>query len=364
MSRELPGIVSAYRFDQRGVARRLADDEVADALDRLQADGDDWCWIHLNLADQRAKHWIERASSLVAEARDVLLIDDPHPRLELVDDTLIGVLTDLHHESVPEDEQHLSHEELSFGRLFFAMTPRLLVSGRRHPLHSVEQVRRHLSLNQLKPDEPIDLVEKMVVRFARLTELVLGRMAEALDDIEDQVLDDDPHDERRRLAPMRRTAVAMRRQLAPMKTMFEKFAQEEIDDSRADVDEEDDAAVDARERRIDFETSLRAAAARLAQRLDGLAHDIEAIQERARLLSDQIAMDMAEQTNRHLYLLSIMSALLLPPTLIAGVFGMNTSSLPWTDGDGGSWWAIGLAAATSVAAFIALVRIGVARRRS
>ncbi|MFT4102347.1 MAG: hypothetical protein QM674_15165 [Burkholderiaceae bacterium] len=53
MSKALPGIVSAYQFDQQGVARRLADDEVADAIDRLRAEGGGWCWIHLNLGDQR-----------------------------------------------------------------------------------------------------------------------------------------------------------------------------------------------------------------------------------------------------------------------------------------------------------------------
>ena len=35
------------------------------------------------------------------------------------------------------------------------------------------------------------------------------------------------------------------------------------------------------------------------------------------------------KTNRHLYILSIMTAFLLPPTLVTGFFGMNTGGLPF-----------------------------------
>ena len=34
-----------------------------------------------------------------------------------------------------------------------------------------------------------------------------------------------------------------------------------------------------------------------------------------------------------------MTSLLLPPTLITGIFGMNTKGLPLTDVDEGSLWA-------------------------
>ena len=47
-----------------------------------------------------------------------------------------------------------------------------------------------------------------------------------------------------------------------------------------------------------------------------------------------------EKMNRLIFLLTIISAIFLPLNLIVGFFGMNTSSLPFTEGTGGTLNAI------------------------
>jgi len=47
------------------------------------------------------------------------------------------------------------------------------------------------------------------------------------------------------------------------------------------------------------------------ERLDGIAQDLELVQERARLLQEEIAGRLGEATNRNLYLLSVMTTVLL-----------------------------------------------------
>lgn len=69
-----------------------------------------------------------------------------------------------------------------------------------------------------------------------------------------------------------------------------------------------------------------------------VAQDLEATQERARLLQEEISNSLGEATNRNLYVLSIVTAIFMPVTLITGIFGMNVGGLPWlTDGDGFAW---------------------------
>ena len=68
---------------------------------------------------------------------------------------------------------------------------------------------------------------------------------------------------------------------------------------------------------------------------------------------------MAEETNRHLYVLSILTTLLLPPTLVTGVFGMNTKGLPLTDVESGFLWAAALMVGSAGAAYLIMRRIGV-----
>ena len=71
-----------------------------------------------------------------------------------------------------------------------------------------------------------------------------------------------------------------------------------------------------------------------------LVDDLTETQERAKLLQEELAARLAEQTNNNLYILSLFTALLLPPSLIAGIFGMNVVGVPGVQ-DGSEmafWW--------------------------
>ena len=61
------------------------------------------------------------------------------------------------------------------------------------------------------------------------------------------------------------------------------------------------------------------------------------------MLRDEFDLQTAQRTNDNLYFLSIISALLLPATLVTGFFGMNTGGLPFTHGGMGTVVAAGLA---------------------
>ncbi len=52
------------------------------------------------------------------------------------------------------------------------------------------------------------------------------------------------------------------------------------------------------------------------------------MQERARLLQDEIAALSANRTNRQLYVLALLTALFLPATFITGLFGINVKACP------------------------------------
>jgi zinc transporter len=66
---------------------------------------------------------------------------------------------------------------------------------------------------------------------------------------------------------------------------------------------------------------------------------------------------MTAVTNRRLFTLSILSACLLPPTLVTGFFGMNTKDLPLAGTDGGTWLALAVAAVSGGACYWALRRM-------
>jgi zinc transporter len=83
------------------------------------------------------------------------------------------------------------------------------------------------------------------------------------------------------------------------------------------------------------------------------------MRDRAFLLQEEVTLKIAEQTNRHLQLLAVITALLLPATLITGIFGMNVKGLPLTDSETGFLSSMLLLVGSSMLAFVILKRLGV-----
>jgi zinc transporter len=104
--------------------------------------------------------------------------------------------------------------------------------------------------------------------------------------------------------------------------------------------------------------ALQLRASKLAQRLDALDHAVIEIRDRALLLQEEIAAMTAERSNRALNILTVITTVILPPTLVTGVFGMNTKGLPLTEDPNGFLIAAGLMMASVVALWLVMKRIG------
>ena len=171
-------------------------------------------------------------------------------------------------------------------------------------------------------------------------ERIADRVEQELDTIEERVLSDDVVDLRKDLGRLRRTCVRLHRQLSGLRFTFHRLEQQG-----------DDV----------LKPALRLRAGKLAQRLDALDHTIVEMRERSRLLQEELQLKMEEQSNKSLHLLSVLTALLLPPTLITGIFGMNTKGLPLTDVDAGFFWAGAMIIGSSAAAYYVMKRLGIMR---
>ncbi|OQW56351.1 MAG: hypothetical protein A4S14_00335 [Proteobacteria bacterium SG_bin9] len=301
------GLISAYRFANDGSGRKLD----PASLDQELTNPDGWVWLHFGLADQRCRDWLSRTSLISEAAREILLDTDEHIRLDFYGNEIVGVLPDLHQEFADEDADDLV-------RLHFVSTDRLFISARRRPLHSIEKTRRAIDAGRMFPTS-LSFIEGFVDHFADVIERFCATLGDQLDKIENQVLHDEVQvdDQRMSLGKVRLRSIATRRQLSQIRSLFHRL------ETRADVQAKPSAVV------------LRS----LAQKFDAIDYELSALYERARLLQDEITGRTAAITNRRLYTLSVLSACLLPATLVTGFFGMNTKDMPFQTGDGGTWYA-------------------------
>lgn len=319
------GLLWAFQFsktDQVQSIDRVPTPEALHSSDR-------WHWLHFTSSHEKSRSEIRSLPGLPEEAIEILTHQDGGLRIDIENGVIYGAIADF--------ERDLSGRTDETSKLFFALSDTLFVSIRRHALYSTDRVRRMFERGQY-PSSPSDLLEMIVSRFVHAVNRVLADLTETVDDIEDRVLEPDVNDDRVRLAPIRRTSVRLYRQIASMRMAFQKL-------------ETSHAAMPV---------GFQDIAASLARELESLEHDAQSLQDRARLLQDEMAAKTDSAINGNLRVLSVLTSLFLPPTLIAGLFGMNVRDLPFLDTPGGFWYVLGLCILSSLSAYLLMKKLDIA----
>ncbi|MCO5731082.1 transporter [Rhizobium sp. SSA_523] len=323
----IPGLVWAYRFSESEGCLRLPPDATRSDLSGA---GPGFRWLHLNLADQRVTAFLEEFAQLPAAVVTALTTHETHAAITLEDGMIYGTLVDF--------QRDFDAETRDIGWLHFAVCEGQIITTRLQPLRSIDRVRAAVEKNPARYRQPIDIFELIVAEFQRMLISLVIELTEELNQIEDVVYGPTTRDERRRLAPVRRTVVRLHRHLRTVLTLMRRAGAADEDEMPPGFDD---------------------VAGRLTSRLEAVDHDVYALQDRARLLHEEIDSKLSSETNRHLYILSLMTAFLLPPSLVTGFFGMNTSGLPFAQGEQGTALAFILMALSVAAAYWLLRRAGI-----
>lgn len=285
-------------------------------------------WLHFNLSDSRGREWVKSQRDLPEEARELLLESDARIHVDVLPGAIAAVLGDLYHD--------FDHDPERLGILRLYVDARLLLSGRTHPLKTVDVLRREL----LRSDDaltPLSVFQLLIERLAESVGKVVAELGEQVDQAEDRILAGNYSKQGTPLGNLRRLVAKLRRLVGA-----NRAALSSLPATLPGLYDADDRA------------ALRSA----IERLEAVGQDLELVQERARLLQEEIAAGMSEATNRNLFVLSIATTTLLPITLITGIFGMNVRGLPFAESPHGFYVVMLGIAATVLVALSLLRRIG------
>jgi len=318
----IPGFVWAHRFQPEGHSERMSP---TCTLDDIKVD-EGFVWLHLGLSDARVPGFLDSLPDLSAEAIQALTSRDPHAALSLSEELVCGTLVDF--------QRGFDEMTSEIGWLHFAVTRNLIVTTRLHPLRSVDVARAAID-KSTKIRSPLDVMAALVIEFQRTVMAIVLEINEELNVIEDFVYEGSQYDESRRLAPTRRTIVKLHRHLRTEIALLRRAV-------AADEDEVPEGFQDM--------------AQQLTERIETVERDVYSLQERARLLHEDIDSRAQAETNRHLYILSLATAFLMPPTLVTGFFGMNTENLPFSGSPSGTILAVVIIVISIMLAWIALKR--------
>jgi zinc transporter len=159
-----------------------------------------------------------------------------------------------------------------------------------------------------------------------------------VDGIEDKLLSNRIATSRRELGTLRRVLVRLQRLLAPEPAALFRLLNRPPPWIDADDLQE-----------------LRQA----SEEFSAAVLDSAALAERVKLLQEEFAALVNEQTSRTLFILTIVTVLALPINLVAGLFGMNVGGIPFSAHPHGFFIVVALLTVIS----IVLAYLGLGKRR-
>jgi zinc transporter len=308
--------------DTRGALQWLAQD-ASSAPDVASG----FVWLHFNLAHSATEKWLRDNLQLSDVFYESLKAGSQSTRVELDDDMLVAVVNDVHYD--------FAFEPTDISTMWLSVGPRLVVSARLQPLRSIDRLR-----DAVKKGVPlrssVDLLVHLMHDQGDVLVSIVRTTTIGVDEIEDNLLSGRLEKKRANLGALRRLLVRLQRLLAPEPAALFRLLKLPPDW----MDAED--VEDLRQSTEEFNVALS---------------DMAALQERIKLLQEEIAGRVAEANNRSLYVLTIVTVLALPINIIAGLLGMNVGGIPLAASPHGFWVVVAIIITfTLIAAWIAFRR--------
>ncbi len=266
-----------------------------------------WCWIDVELDDTSDDDAFEAA--LEAVDLDSMAMSDAFnevdlPKLDDFEDHLLVILHGIaeHDEPTLEIDCFLTHREI--------------VTVRRHTSPALDEFARQI---QRRPELTVGGPSEIL---ARMADVVLRRFLSVLDELDDRVdeltdmgLDADP-EFLEELTVVRRYVGDLRHVLRPQREVFDRLRRSPSH-----------LITDGGRRRFSDVFDI---ANRTVQELEGVR---SALSETLGAYRGAEAREATEVTK----VLTVYAAVVLPLSLIAGIFGMNFAEIPGAD-DPNGWW--------------------------
>jgi zinc transporter len=320
------GLVWGYVFRPG----RLPAPVEADGAGQLLARPDDqqwFLWLHFSLSNAATERWLRHHAGLPESFLTGLRESGASTRLEQDGSALIAVIHDVLFD--------FGFDAADVATAFLCVGPRMLVSARPRPLRSLDRLRGAVKAGRMF-DSPVDLLAHLLQEQANVLVEIVRKSTERVDAIEDALLANRISFSRAELSALRRMLVRLQRLLAPEPAALFRLlgrppgwiAEPQLQNLRQSAEE-----------------------------FSAVVTDCAALGERIRLVQEELAARIGEQSNRILFFLTLVTVLAVPFNLIGGMFGMNVDGIPLAGHPHGFAIIVaGVAACTAVAAWLALRR--------
>jgi zinc transporter len=292
------GPIWGYHFVPNQPARSITSEAAAEFLTAQgPAVPGEFVWLHFSLSNVSSEPWLRRYVTLPDTFYESLHSDVDCTHLEQDGDSLVARIHDVLFDFT---------FDAPVATTSLCVKPRVLVSAHVRPWRSIDQLRTAVQAGQVFRS-PIEVLSRLLRDQARVLVDIVRKSTKRVAPMEERLLAKHVSVSRSELGSLRRMLVRLQRLLAPEPTAFFRLlsrppqwiAEEELQNLQQAAEK--------------FSTAI---------------NDTAALVERVKQLQEELAAFVNEQTNRTLFVLTVVTVLALPINLVAGLFGMNVGGIP------------------------------------
>ncbi|MCK0138881.1 zinc transporter ZntB [Aliiroseovarius sp. F47248L] len=271
-------------------------------------DTDGPIWVHLDRANARVQDWVRQQSGLSPATAEALLAEETRPRVFHGKTGLTTVIRGTNLNPGQRSEDMIALRIWSDGAR--------VITLRDQRLQSVRDILAALVDHGTGPATIAETYVRLIARVNERISPTIDGIEDEIDDIESNLADRDASETRRTVVEMRQKSVILRRYLAPQRAAMGEL----LTDPPAWAGDT-------------WRTSLR----ETTDQVIGYIEELDQSKERALVIKDDIVNELAEKTNRTLYVLAVVSAIFLPLSFFTGLLGINVGGMPGVDNNNAFW---------------------------
>jgi zinc transporter len=258
---------------------------------------DEFVWLHFSLSNPASEPWLRRYLTLPDSFYESLHSEVDATHLEQDGESLVARIHDVLFDftfNAPVATTSL------------CIKPRVVVSAHLRPWRSIDQLRAEVQAGQVF-HSPIEVLSRLFRDQASVLLDIVRKSTKRVDPMEQRLLAKRITVSRSELGSLRRMLVRLQRLLAPEPAAFFRLLSRPPDWITEEALQHLQQA---------------------AEKFSSAISDTSALVERVKQLQEELAALVNEQTNRTLFVLTLVTVLALPINLVAGLFGMNVGGIP------------------------------------
>ena len=200
----------------------------------------------------------------------------------------------------------------------FFVGPNYLVTVHDGDSRSIDDLRGHATRNpKILSEGPVALLHRIVDAMVDSYRPEIDKLEDRLDDLEKQIFDDPQPALVRRILDEKRQVAGLRRIVTPQRDVIGRLARRDF---------------------LDVTTEMSFRFRDVYDHLVRIADDVLIFQDRITGMLDAHLSNVSNRLNEVMKVLTVVATIFMPPTLLAGLWGMNVALPRFPGSDAAQFW--------------------------